>query len=200
MPSNKKRVYTLQLNPWLRRYRTVVVHNSMGIAESQNECARHVPEGVMVLMADDLQVDPEVQEHFDLPAGCFCMLDTGAFPASGVTIINVRDFWRVGGFNERYRHSVDSEFYARACLKGLRFKPLPPSMVKHGRHESRSSTVYKLFDVLQNRAMFVTEYFRFYPVEVLKHDYVFRLMRGQVRTAVLNALFLFACVVKKWVK
>jgi len=115
---------------------------------------------------------------------------TGAFPAGCVIVIHADDFWRVGGLNERYLYgSVDSEFYARAVLCGLRYKPIPQGLVSHVKHPSRASTIHKLFRVLRDRATFVAAYFRHYPVEVLKHDYLYRLMRGQLRTALLNLLF-----------
>ena len=190
IPSNKPRVFTVELSPWLKDYRVVVVHNSMGIAPAQNMCARQVRGGVMVMVTDDLAVDPQVQQFFNIGKGEFCMLHTGAFPAGGVTVIHVNDFWRVGGFNEQLLYgSVDSEFYARAVLCGLRYKPIPQGLVKHVKHPSRASTIHKLFRVLRDRATFVAAYFRHYPVEVLKHDYLYRLMRGQLRTALLNLLF-----------
>lgn len=196
VPSAKRQCYTAQLNPWMRGYNVIVHRNHDGMAKAFNDAVGMADTPTIVLMSDDLKVDATIQRFFNVKQGEFCMIDTGAFPGNGVHVFRQDDFWRVGGFNQTYKHgSLDSEWYARAVLKGLRYKPIPPRLVKHVKHPSRASTIYKLFNVLTDRANFVISYFRHYPKEVLKHGYLHRLMRGQFRMVLLNFLFLIKTII-----
>jgi predicted glycosyltransferase involved in capsule biosynthesis len=169
----------------------------MGLAKAFNESVRKANSETVVLMADDLKVDPSIQEYFNIKPSEFAMLETGDFPINGVHVFNRSLFWKIGGFNEKYNYgSVDNEFYARAVLKGLCYKPIPLTLVKHVKHEVRASTIYKLFNVLSDRANFIITYLRYYPIQVLKHDFLNRLYRGQALTVYLNIVFFFKTLFK----
>jgi acetyltransferase-like isoleucine patch superfamily enzyme len=192
IPSGKKRAYTTSLNGWLKRYHVVVVHNRMGLARAFNECFCHAKSDTVVLLADDLLIDPAVCRYFNVEPGEFRMLDTGDFPINGVHVIRLKDFWRVGGFNEEFRFgNVDREFYARAVLAGLKYKPIPLSLVKHVKHQTRYSNIYKSFRVTHDSVTFIMRYFRYFPRDVLKHDFLNRIRRRQFRSLLLHTLYFF---------
>jgi GT2 family glycosyltransferase len=198
IPSVKKRVFTLEFNAELSRFNVKVVRGVKGLAKAFNECYRGVDSEIIVLLADDIVLDPAVYDYFSqVRKGEFAMLETGDFPINGVQIIHRDDFWRVGGFNEALKYSsVDREFYARAVLSGLKYRPIPLRLVKHIKHETRASNIYKAFMVVRDNMTFMLRYFRFFPLRVLKHDFLNRVRRLQLRTLVLQFFYFFRIVIR----
>jgi glycosyltransferase involved in cell wall biosynthesis len=190
IPSNKPTVFTLALNSWLHNYIIKVFHNSIGLAPAFNRCFRDAETEVVVLLADDMWLSPEIQKFFKINRGEFAMLETGVFPINGVQVIHRDDFWKVGGFNKGLKYgSVDDDFYSRAVLRGLKYIPIPLDLVKHVKHKKRAHTIYNAFNVLTDRANFLINYMVFFPKLVFKQDIAFRLMRFQLRTLVLLPIF-----------
>ena len=196
IPSVKKRVFTLEFNAELERFNVKVVRGVKGLAKAFNECYRAADSEVIVLLADDIIIDSEVYNYFSqVKKGEFAMLDTGDFPINGVQVIHKDDFWRVGGFDESLKYSSeDREFFSRAVLSGLKFKPIPLRLVKHIKHETRSSNIYKAFRVVRDNMKFAMRYFRFFPLLVLKHDFLNRFRRLQLRTLVLQLFYFFRII------
>jgi len=192
IPSSKDRIHTLEQNSWLKEFRVVVVRNNLGLSRAYNDCFRRAKTDTVVLLNDDLLIDPQVRRYFSVADGEFAMLETGDFPVSGITVIRRRDLWRVGGFNESLKYgSADREFFCRATLKGLKYKPIPLSLVKHFTHATRYSTIYKSFHAISDNVTCITRYFIHFPGLFLKHDFLLRVLRRQFKSILLHLFFFF---------
>lgn len=196
IPSNKKTIFTLVLNHWLQDYKVKIFRNSIGLAPAFNQCFRNAETEIIVLLADDLYINPEVQKFFNIKKGEFAMLETGVFPINGVQVIHKNDFLNVGGFNESLKYgSVDDDFYSKSILCGLKYIPIPLNLVKHVHHRKRAYTIYNTFNILTDRANFLIKYMIFFPKLVFKQDIAFRLMRFQLRTLILLPIFFLKTII-----
>ena len=192
IPSSKDHIYTLEKNRWLREYKVLVLKNNLGLSKAYNECFRQAKTDIIVLLNDDLLIDPQIRRYFSVIDGEFAMLRTTDFPISGITIIRRRDFWLVGGFNESLKYgSVDREFFCRASLKGLKYKPIPLNLTKHFTHTTRYSTIYKSFHSIRDNVTCITKYFTYFPQLFLKHDFLNRIWRKQFKSLLLHMFFFF---------
>ena len=192
IPSAKDHIYTLEKNSWLREFKVVVVRNNIGLSKAYNECFRQAKTNTVVLLNDDLLINSQVRSYFGVADGEFAMLETGDFPISGIAVIRRRDFWRLGGFNESLMYgNVDREFFCRATLKGLKYKPIPLSLTKHFTHITRYSTIYKSFQVVRDSVTCIKKYFIYFPLLVFKHDFLNRVRRKQFRSLLLHLFYFF---------
>ena len=192
IPSSKDQIYTLKKNRWMREFKVVVVKNNLGLSKAYNECFRRAKTDIVVLLNDDLLIDSQILRYFSVVGGEFAMLETGDFPISGITVIKRRDFWLVGGFNEYLKYgSADREFFCRATLKGLKYKPIPLSLAKHFAHTTRQSTIYKSFQSIRDNVICIREYFVYFPKLFFKHDFLNRVSRKQFKSILLHIFFFF---------
>jgi len=192
IPSSKNHIYTLKKNRWLHEFKVVVLKNNLGLSKAYNECFRQAKTDIIVLLNDDLLIDSQILHYFSVVDGEFAMLQTSDFPISGITIIRRRDFWLVGGFNESLKYgSVDREFFCRATLKGLKYKPIPLSLAKHFTHTTRYSTIYKSFHSIRDNVICIKKYFIYFPQLFFKHDFLNRVWRKQFKSILLHIFFFF---------
>lgn len=196
IPSSKNYNFTLKKNKWLHEFKVVVVKNNLGLSKAYNTCFKQAKTDIIVLLNDDLLIDSQILRYFSVIDGEFAMLQTSDFPISGITIIRRRDYWLVGGFNEGLKYgSVDREFFCRAKLKGLKYKPIPLSLVKHFTHTTRHSTIYKSFQSIRDNVMCIKKYFMYFPQLFLKHDLMYKVWRKQFRSIFLHIFFFFKITV-----
>lgn len=190
----KSKVYTLEKSLDLPKFdNIIIVEGVIGLGVAHNECFRRSDSDLVILAADDVVIDPEVWKYaLSVKPGEFAMLDTGDFGITGVFAIYLKDFWRVGGFDEKLKFGgVDRDFFCRALLAGMKFKKIPLHLIKHISHETRSSTIYKSFNVMKDTVSFIKKYFIYFPKEVFVHDFLNRFRRGQFRTILLELIFFY---------
>jgi len=179
----------------------IVVKNVFGLGFAHNECFRRSNSDLVILVADDVVIDSRVWGvALSVKRGEFAMLDTGDFGISGVFSIHAKDFWRVGGFDESLKYgNVDRDFFCRALLGGLKFKKIPLGLVKHVRHETRCSTIYKSFNVMRDATVCIKKYFVHFPKLFFVHDFLYPFMRGKFRAILLNLIFFYRYTLFGWV-
>jgi len=200
--SIKPTVKTFELSKDIPNFdNVIVVKNVFGLGVAHNECFRKSNSDLVILVADDVVIDSKVWSFaLDVKRGEFAMLDTGDFGITGVFSIYRKDFWGLGGFDESLKYgNVDREFFCRAMLSGLKFKKIPLSLVKHIRHETRCSTIYKSFNVMRDATFCVKKYFVHFPRDFFVHDFLYPFMRGKFRAILLSFLFFYRYTLFGWV-
>ena len=192
IPSIKKNVLTLK-NLDCPFPHEVIVIKEHGLGKGRNEGFRRTKGDLVVLVDDDLIIDPKIWKYIlNLRNKEFAMLDTGNFPITRVFAIYKKDFWLVGGFDESLRYSSeDREFYSRAVLKGLKFKPIPLSLVAHIKHKKRSANIHSGLKVCKDNVNFILKYLIYFPKLVFKQDFLNRIRSFQFRTLILQFFYFY---------
>src|SRR3972149_2243739 len=175
----------------------VVVSKKHGLGFARNWGARQARHNLLVFLDDDLELKAEIwKEILNTKKGEFKMTFLEGFPITRVMAINKRDFWSIGGFDERIRFTTeDRDFYARAVMKGLRFSVIPINLTVHKAHERRSKNIHIAIRATAENAQFIHKYAGRFP-EVLRVDFLDRLKHGQARTLLIQLFFFYYYMLK----
>lgn len=175
----------------------VIISKKNGLGFARNWGAEQAKNDLLVFLDDDLRLRDEIwPEIMNTQMGEFKMIRDEAFPISRVMVIHKKDFWRVGGFDPRIRFtSEDRDFYARAVMKGVRFKKIPIDLTIHQPHLRRSKNIHVAIRATSENVQFIHKYAGRFP-EVFRVDFFDRLRRGQIRTLLLQVLLFYYYLLK----
>jgi glycosyltransferase involved in cell wall biosynthesis len=196
--SCKESVKTLQTVDILPFY-DMVVSKKIGLGVARNFGARQAKGNLLLFLDDDLYLDNSelVNRVLSVGKGEFAMTFLDGFPCTRVLAVHKDDFWSIGGFDKQIRYTgEDRDFYVRALQAGLRFKPIPISLVHHVPHRARAKNIHIAIGSVKENVKFVMKYWRSHP-EVFKVDFLNRLKRGQFRTLLLQFIFFLHYAVRR---
>jgi GT2 family glycosyltransferase len=186
----KENIKTLNFLPDNLWVSDVVISNKAGLGFARNYGAGKAKSDLLLFLDDDIVLDPDIATHVNsVELGEFGMTFLDGFPCTRVLAVHKDDFWSIGGFDKQIRYTgEDRDFYVRAIQAGLRFKPIPISLVHHVPHRARAKNIHIAIGSVRENVKFVMKYWRSHP-EVFKVDFLDRLKRGQFRTLLLQFVF-----------
>ena len=146
---------------------------------------------------DDIVLSPMIWKHvLDVNKGEFAMAFLAGFPCSRIVAVHAEDFWRIGGFDESIKFTgEDRDFYVRALSAGLKFKEVPLELIQHREHLIRSKNIHVGIGSVKENMRFLLRYGRRFP-QVFRVDFIDRVKRGQVRTLLLQFIFIMYFILK----
>jgi glycosyltransferase involved in cell wall biosynthesis len=194
----KENIKTLNFLPDNLWVSDVVISNKAGLGFARNYGASKAKNDLLLFLDDDIILDPEIATYINsVRHGEFGMTFLDGFPCTRVLAVHKDDFWSIGGFDKQIRYTgEDRDFYVRALQAGLRYKPIPISLVQHIPHPVRAKNIHVATQSVKENVLFLKRYWRSHP-EVFKVDVWQRLKRGQFRTLLLEAFWFYYLMVNK---
>ena len=174
-----------------------IISKKRGLGFARNWGAKQAKNDLLVFLDDDLGLEDEIwKEILSTQKGEFKMTCLGGFPITRIMVIHKKDFWSIGGFDEKILYaSEDRDFYARAVMKHLRYMEIPATLTIHVAHQRRSRNIHVAIRVTAENVQFILKYAGRFP-QVFKVDFLDRLKRRQIRTLLLQVLMLYYYLIK----
>ena len=174
----------------------VIIVKKQGLGYARNYGAKQAKHDLLVFLDDDLTLKAEVWSHvLGVEHGEFRMTLFSYFPCTRVMAIHKKDYWSIGGFNSSLQYTEDDDFYVRALDAGLKFKEIPISLVVHQPHVRRCGNIHAAISCVKENRQLLVKYWRRYPA-VFGIDFLNRAKRGQIRTLLLQLVFLLYYICK----
>jgi len=201
IPTIKNNITTLTSLEHCPVSHELIISRKYGLGLARNYGAKQARNELLVFLDDDLTLKPEIwKEILDTEKGEFRMIFVKGFPITRVMVIHQEDFWNVGGFDPYFLFSSeDRDFYARALLHGLHFKPIPISLTIHKSHGRRTRNIHVAIRAIYENVYFILKYAGRFPI-VLKVDWLDRLKQGQLRTLLIQTFIFYYYLIKGWPK
>ena len=119
------------------KFSSLIITRAFGFGKARNEGAVLSGKGLMVQLNDDLVLNPNLWEFAEsFKRGEFGFQVVGEWVCSRVFIINLEDYWRIGGCDSNIKFAFeDGDFYIRALKAGLKFRRVPDDLAVHIPHE-----------------------------------------------------------------
>jgi glycosyltransferase involved in cell wall biosynthesis len=197
-------VISKQVNPPILNYipdgfeRVVVTEK--GLAFARNLGAKKASGDLFVFVDGDIKLlSSQWNQILQVNPKQFLMCFSKYFPSSRVLTIHRKDFWDVGGFDERLQNvAEDRDFYLRCLDYGLQFKPLPYSSVFHFAHKPvRGKGFTKGFLMSKEHALVMLKHHKRHP-EMCAYHFYSRTCNLKVRSIFYELFWLLVLKVRKW--
>jgi glycosyltransferase involved in cell wall biosynthesis len=182
----------------------VIISRKNGLSIARNWGAEQANNDLLLFLDDDLSFKDDLWKevlstekgHFKMIYNVTCL---EGFPVTRVLAIHKEDYWRVGGFDDKFiATSEDRDFYARAIVKHLRFTAIPTDLVTHQAHD-RKRNIYNAIWATADNVRFIQRYAIIFPKTIFEVDFLRRIKRKQIRTLVMQTV-LFYYYLFKWKK
>lgn len=118
----------------------VIISQKRGLGYARNFGARQAKNDLIVFFDDDLILNHNIWDLLlSVKENSFAMLSVRGYCSTRVMAIHQKDFWKIGGFDEKIKYSAeDIDFYLRANRAGLRYVAIPEKFAWHCKHKPRS--------------------------------------------------------------
>jgi glycosyltransferase involved in cell wall biosynthesis len=177
-----------------------VVATEKGLAYARNLGAKKTSGELLVFLDGDIALSPfQWKQILNVKPKQFLMCFSKYFPSTRVLSIHRKDFWEVGGFDERLQNvAEDRDFYLRCLDYGLRFKSLPYNSVFHFAHEQvRGRGFMKGFQMGKEHALVMLKHYKRHP-EMCAYHFYSRLCNFKIRSMFYELFWFFVLKVRKW--
>ncbi|MEM3551571.1 MAG: glycosyltransferase [Candidatus Bathyarchaeia archaeon] len=174
----------------------IIISRKHGLGFARNWGARQAKGDLLVFLDDDLILKNGFWDEVSkIREGQFSM----PYPiVARVLAIHRKDFWKIGGFDERIRVTCeDVDFYFRAIEKGLKFRIFPSNLFVHIEHpDHRFSNIYKSIRAVREALTFTVKYGKKYP-KLIPNFFWDNIKKFKLRTLLLGIILLPYCLYKK---
>ena len=201
IPTVKNEVLTLKSIGECPVPHEIILTRKLGLGYARNWGAKQAKHDLLTFLDDDLILKPSIwKEILNVKKGEFAMTFLSGFPCTRVMVIHKSDFRKIGGFDDSILYTgEDRDFYVRAIMNKLKWILIPIELTIHKQHLERRRNIHIAIRATRENMTFLVKYGRKFP-KVFRVDFLDRLLKGQVRTLLLELILLPYCIIKEMMK